>query len=126
MIFYEAPHKLLTTLKDLLDFFGNRRISICRELTKLHEETLRTTLQEAVRYFTANPPRGEFVLILEGAEDKTAPKTEIGDAVSLTLQYRDSGMRLKEAALRAAEETRFKKNQLYDLALKRVQSEEDD
>lgn len=125
MIFYEAPHKLLTTLKDLLAAFGDRRISISRELTKLHEETLRTTLQEAVRYFTENPPRGEFVLILEGAADEPTPKTELGDAVALTLRYRNSGMKLKEAALQAAEETGFKKNQLYDLALKRALSNEE-
>ena len=71
MIFYEAPHKLCATLRDLADTFGGaRRLSLSRELTKLHEETLRMTLDEAVQYFDAHPPRGEFVLTIEGAPDE--------------------------------------------------------
>ena len=68
MIFYEAPHKLAATLRDLRETFGpERRISLCRELTKLHEEVRRTTLGEAAEWYGANPPRGEFVLVVEGA-----------------------------------------------------------
>ena len=67
MIFYEAPHKLLRTLQDLLDFFGDRDVALCRELTKLHEEVIRTTLSGAVARFSETPPRGEFVLVLRGA-----------------------------------------------------------
>ncbi len=75
MIFYEAPHKLCATLRDLAAAFGeDRRLSLSRELTKLHEQTLRMTLGEAMRYFDENPPRGEFVLIVEGAPDE--PETE--------------------------------------------------
>ena len=71
MIFYEAPHKLCATLRDLAEAFGGeRRISLSRELTKLHEETLRMTLAEAIAYFDQTPPRGEFVLIVEGAPDE--------------------------------------------------------
>ena len=71
MIFYEAPHKLLATLRDLADAFGeDRKISLCRELTKLHEEVRRMTLGEAAAYYEENPPRGEFVLVVAGAEEK--------------------------------------------------------
>ena len=71
MIFYEAPHKLLATLRDLTAAFGeDRRISLCRELTKLHEEVRRMTLGEASAYYEENPPRGEFVLVVAGAEEK--------------------------------------------------------
>ena len=71
MIFYEAPHKLCATLRDLAEAFGGeRRISLSRELTKLHEETLRMTLAEAIAYFDQTPPRGEFVLIVDGAQDE--------------------------------------------------------
>ena len=69
MVFYEAPHKLLATLKDLANAFGaDRRVSLCRELTKLHEEVVRTTLGEAVARYTENAPRGEFVVVVEGAQ----------------------------------------------------------
>lgn len=82
MIFYEAPHKLCATLRDLRAAFGgDRRLSLSRELTKLHEQTLRMTLDEAVAYFDANAPRGEFVLILEGAPDE--PETEQDEAERL-------------------------------------------
>ena len=68
MIFYEAPHKLLYTLKDMLEYFGDRKISLCRELTKIHEEIFRTTLSQAVEHYTVNKPKGEFVLVIEGAK----------------------------------------------------------
>lgn len=68
MVFYEAPHKLLRTLEDLLAVLGDREIAVCRELTKLHEETRRTTLSEAAAYYRDNAPRGEFVLVIAGAK----------------------------------------------------------
>src|SRR5699024_10931583 len=68
MVFYEAPHKLLSTLQDLLEALGNRKISIAREITKMHEQILHTTLSDALSYFTENAPRGEFVLVIEGAK----------------------------------------------------------
>jgi 16S rRNA (cytidine1402-2'-O)-methyltransferase len=67
IIFYEAPHKLQRTLDDLLKAFGNRKISLCRELTKINEEVIRTTLDGAVSYYKEREPRGEYVLIMEGA-----------------------------------------------------------
>jgi len=117
MIFYEAPHKLLATLTDMLSVWGDRRISISREITKLHEETLRFTLKQAVEYFTVTPPRGEFVLVIEGAAEESAPEISIEDAVEIVNKYRESGLSLKEAAKKCAEETGFAKNVLYDAAL---------
>ena len=120
MIFYEAPHKLAQTLQDLLQQFGNRRAAICRELTKLHEEVWRTTLQEAAERYAAETPRGEFVLIIEGKAPVREPEVSVETAVELVLRYREDGLRLKDAALRAAEETGFKKNELYQAALERT------
>jgi len=118
MIFYEAPHKLLPTLRDMLSVFGDRRIAICRELTKLHEETIRTTLSAAVEMYTANPPRGEFVLVIEGAQEQEAPELTFEDAIAKLQKYREGGMTLKAASKICAEETGFSKNALYDAALK--------
>ena len=82
MIFYEAPHKLMRTLEDMKATFGaDRRIALCRELTKLHEQTIRTTLGEAVEYFSATPPKGEFVLVIDGAPD-AEPEFTLADALA--------------------------------------------
>lgn len=118
MVFYEAPHKLLPTLRDMLSVFGDRRIAICRELTKLHEETIRTTLSAAVEMYTANPPRGEFVLVIEGAPEQEEPELTFEDAFAKLMKYREGGMTLKAASKICAEETGFAKNALYDAALK--------
>ena len=119
MIFYEAPHKLLRTLEDLRDAFGpDRPISLCRELTKLHEETLRTTLSGAVEHFTAVPPKGEFVLVVRGAEPETRTATE-EEALARVQALQAGGARLKDACRQAADETGFSKNLLYRLALER-------
>lgn len=118
MVFYEAPHKLLPTLRDMLSVFGDRRIAICRELTKLHEETIRTTLSAAVEMYTANPPRGEFVLVIEGAQEQESPELTFEDAMAKLQKYREGGMTLKAASKICAEETGFSKNALYDAALK--------
>lgn len=118
MIFYEAPHKLLATLKDMLEAFGDRRISISREMTKIHEETLRLTLSTAVAHFVETPPRGEFVLVIEGAGEKSAPELSLEDALGIVAQYRAGGMSLKDAAKKCAAETGFPKNVLYEAALK--------
>ncbi|MEG1633664.1 MAG: 16S rRNA (cytidine(1402)-2'-O)-methyltransferase [Oscillospiraceae bacterium] len=118
MIFYEAPHKLLKTLADLLAALGDRDIAVCRELTKLYEQTLRMKLSEALAYFTENQPRGEFVLVVSGAPEQTEPETTEEDALLRVEKYRDEGRSLKEAARLAAADTGFSKNELYDLALK--------
>ncbi|WP_209341236.1 16S rRNA (cytidine(1402)-2'-O)-methyltransferase [Flavonifractor sp. AGMB03687] len=118
MIFYEAPHKLTATLADLAEAFGpDRRISLCRELTKLHEEVRRTTLGEAMTWYEANPPRGEFVLVVEGAAEnaKEAPTLEQG--LERVAQLRAEGLSLKDAARQAAKETGLPKNELYSRAM---------
>ncbi len=117
MVFYEAPHKLITTLRDMLEVFGNRRVSICRELTKLHEETRRTTLADALAYYTQEPPRGEFVLVVEGAGESGVPAATLEDAVAMARELMDGGMSLKDAAKRAAQRTGQGKNQIYDALL---------
>ena len=122
MIFYEAPHKLLRTLEDLQSTFGpDRKISLCRELTKLHEETLRTTISGAIEHFTAVPPKGEFVLVVQGAEPETKTVTE-EEALARVFQLQAEGMRLKDACKQAGEETGFAKNALYRLALEQAES----
>ena len=118
MIFHEAPHKLRTTLEDLCAAFGpERRISLCRELTKLHEETVRTTLGEAVAYYAENTPKGEYVLVVAGAEPVEAPAVTLEDAVAQVLALKEQGMRLKDAAKEVAEHTGLSKNELYAAAL---------
>ena len=96
MVFYEAPHKLVNTLEDLCETFGgDRPVALCRELTKLHEETVRTTLSQAAERYRETPPKGEFVLVVAGA----APRKE-------------------EAVREVADLTGVNKNELYAAALK--------
>ena len=117
MVFYEAPHKLVKTLEDLRAAFGpERRIALCREMTKLHEEVVRSTLGEAAALYAETPPRGEFVLVVEGAAEARA---EFGreEALALVERRRAEGMSLKEACRLTAEETGIKKNELYQWAL---------
>lgn len=122
MIFYEAPHKLCATLRDLQETFGgDRRLSLSRELTKLHEETLRMTLAEAAAYFDAHPPRGEFVLIVEGAPD--APVTEQDEAVRLAAAAEEvrrrieGGQTRKDAVKAVSAACGVKRNALYRYVL---------
>lgn len=119
MIFYEAPHKLRTTLQDLLAAFGpDRRISLCRELTKLHEEVIRTTLSGAVEYYRELDPRGEYVLVLEGASAPVEAEITLDDALALVQEKLAQGLSRKDAVKQAAKETGFAKNALYDAAMK--------
>jgi len=117
MIFYEAPHKLLRTLQDFLITFGDRDIALCRELTKLHEEVIRTTLSAAVTRFTETPPKGEFVLVLRGRTESDTPEMTQEDALAAVEHYRSEGKSLKEACRLAAADSGFGKNELYQLAL---------
>ena len=119
MIFYEATHKLCATLEDMASVFGNDRpISLCRELTKLHEEVVRTTLGDAIQKYTETPPKGEFVLVVAGAapEEKVTATAEDGAARALELM--ESGMSRKDAARQAAKELGLQKNLVYDATLK--------
>jgi 16S rRNA (cytidine1402-2'-O)-methyltransferase len=114
LIFYEAPHKLLNTLEDMLGFFGDRRISLCRELTKIHEEIFRTTLSQAVEYYSVNKPKGEFVLIVEGAKSDEAESADtleaaLGQIKNLTA----NGMRPADACREIAKVSAFSKGELY-------------
>lgn len=117
MVFHEAPHRLRQTLADMLETLGDRRIALCRELTKLHEETHRTTLAEAVAYYEANEPRGEYVLVVAGREKQETALT-LEDGIAMVLRLREEGMKLKEAARRVADDTGLPRNALYDGALK--------
>ena len=119
MIFYEAPHKLLATLADLRDAFGeDRPISLCRELTKLHEEVVRTTLGQAVERYTETPPKGEFVLVVAGAprEEPEAPTEE--DAAQCVARLMADGLSRKDAVKEAARKLGLSKNEVYEIALK--------
>lgn len=115
MVFYEAPHKLCKTLKDMLKVFGDRRISISRELTKMHEETIHTTFSEACEYFDAIPPKGEFVLVIEGAKN-TEPEEQF-DPKAIMDELLASGMSKTEAAKETAKRTGISKSEAYKLAL---------
>ena len=115
MVFYEAPHKLKKTLSDMLEYFGDRKIVLCRELTKLHEEIIRTTLSEAVSKYETEPPRGEYVLVIEGYHGEN--DGEKPDPVALVKKLLDEGMGLNDAVKKASRETSFPKNQLYKEAL---------
>lgn len=115
MIFYEAPHKLLGTLEDMYSVWGDRKISLARELTKLHEETVRTTLSEAIARYRGNPPKGEFVLVIEGAKEEKQETFTLNDAVSIANKYIESGCSTSEAAKHAAAETGIKKAEIYKI-----------
>ena len=118
MVFHEAPHKLRATLADMLEILGDRHIALCRELTKLHEETRRTTLQQAVEHYRDNEPRGEFVLVLGGAEKVEGPAITLEQGVAMVLQLREEGQRMKDAVRQVSADTGLNKNELYDAALK--------
>ncbi len=114
MVFYEAPHKLRTTLADLESFFGrDRRISLCRELTKVHEEVLRMTLGEAVEYYETTVPRGEYVLVLEGQTVQTSDELTIDDALVRVRKLVEMGERPVDACKAIAKECGFRKSELY-------------
>lgn len=110
MVFYEAPHKLKNTLADLRDFFGEeRKISICRELTKIHEEVLRFTLGQACSYYEQCEPRGEFVLVLEGKSESCDEKISIESAMEQVRKLVDMGERPVDACKAVAKENGLQK-----------------
>lgn len=115
LVFYEAPHKLAATLSDLLAVLGDRRIALVRELTKIHEEVIRTTLSEAVTRYEQESPRGEFVLIVEGAAPAEKQTATPEEAAQTACRYMAEGCSASEAAKRAAAESGLKKGDIYRL-----------
>ena len=119
MIFYEAPHKLPAMLSDMYEALGDRRIAIVRELTKLHEEVIRTTLSHAVSKYSPDGgeiPRGEFVIIIEGASPSESEESyTTAQAAEMARSLMDGGMSLSEAAKQAAKATGLKKGDIYRL-----------
>lgn len=117
MVFYEAPHKLVRTLSDMLDTFGDRRIALVRELTKLHEQVVHTTLCGALELYSGDTvPKGEFVLIVEGFVSTEAERSyTLDEAVSIAKDYIADGNSASSAAKMAAADTGIKKNNIYRL-----------
>ena len=116
MVFYEAPHKLPATLKDMLNYFGERKIVLIRELTKLHETVAHWNLSEAVSYYAENTPKGEFVLIVEGAKEEKV-EYSLESALALANKLISEGRSTSSAAKEAAEITGLKKGDIYKAIL---------
>ena len=117
MVFHEAPHKLRPTLADMLEVLGDRPVALCRELTKLHEETVRTTLSRAVALYQEKEPRGEYVLVVAGAQRAAGPAVTLEQGVRQVLRLRQEGVRMKDAVRQVSADTGLNKNELYQAAL---------
>ena len=114
IVFYEAPHKLLSTLKDMNSVFGERNIVVVKELTKIHETSWRGTLSEAVKYHTENPPKGEYVLVLEGEQvEKEEMRDPMEEAISIAKELMEKGKPASMAAKEAAKLTGQTKGEVY-------------
>ena len=113
LIFYEAPHKLIYTLKDMLEVFGDREIALCKELTKLHETVIHTTFSGALADFEVTPPKGEYVMIIKGAEKTEQEGLTLEQAIALAREYQQNGESASSAAKLAAKESGFKKSDIY-------------
>lgn len=118
MIFYEAPHKLLNTLKDMLSVFGDRKISFARELTKVYEQVIRTTIKESIDYFKQNTPKGEFVLVIESCEPKKEEQVTFEQAVVMAKSMVSDGQKATDVSKEIAKAYGFKKTDLYRELLK--------
>ncbi len=114
MVCLEAPHRFRAALADLLAVFGDRRLAVCRELTKLHEEVFRGTVNQALEHFKL--PKGEFTLVIHGATEAQA--RPVDDAERLLKRYRDEGLGARESVARVARETGMPRNEVYRLWLK--------
>ena len=113
MVFYEAPHKLASTLADLYSALGNREIAIVREITKIHEEVIKTTLKDANELYGDGHLKGEMVLIIEGKNQETEQEITLDDAVKKAAALVQSGMTMSRAAKEAAASSPFKKSDIY-------------
>lgn len=114
MIFYEAPHKLKSTLEDMYDYFGDRQISLCRELTKLYEEIDRTTIGKAIEKYNEISPKGEFVLVIAGKPEEKPISLSIEDAANIAYELISQGMSRTDAAKQAAKQSGLKKSEIYN------------
>ncbi len=120
LIFYEAPHKLVYTLTDMLEAFGDRRIALCRELTKIHEEVLRGTISEMIEYYKEKSPKGEYVLIIEGAsEEKTTEEITLEKACEMAERLISDGRKASDACKEIAKLTGFAKSEIYNIVSKK-------
>lgn len=117
MVFYEAPHKLTATLKDLYKYLGDRRIALIKELTKIHETVERTTLSEACEKYSAQTPKGEFVIVIEGSTEPKQKEVSLDEAVVLAKGLVENGMAINDAAKEIAKETKLKKGDIYKALL---------
>ncbi len=124
MLFYEAPHKLAATLRDLHTALGNREIAIVRELTKLHEEVIRTTLEQAAARFSQEAPRGEIVLIVSGAAAQKEQGLTLAQAAALAQEHIDAGMSPTQAAKEAAKHSGRNKREIYEAVLQGAAQED--
>jgi 16S rRNA (cytidine1402-2'-O)-methyltransferase len=114
LIYYEAPHKLKATLADMLQYFGDRKISICREMTKIHEEVIRTTLSGALDYYSSQTPVGEYTLVIEGCEKEDgSPPLTLEDAAAIAQELVAGGAKATDACKEAAKLSGFGKSELY-------------
>lgn len=113
LVFYEAPHKLVSTLQDMLEYLGDRKISLCRELTKIYEEVIRTTISGAIAYYESRSPKGEYVLVIEGSTAQTAMEMTIDEAICKVKVLIENGEKPVDACKAIAKETNFKKSELY-------------
>ena len=118
LIFYEAPHKLRKTLRDLLEGLGDRKISLCRELTKMYEQVIRTTISEAVEYFEETEPKGEFVLVIEGYKESTEEKEySKEDILGLVESLIGEGLSKKDAIKEASVKVNLPKREVYQMVV---------
>lgn len=118
MVFYEAPHKLAATLRDMYEYFGDRKLVIVREITKIHEEVIRTTLEEAATAYAENPLKGEIVLVIEGAPEKAEAEYTLEEAVQIAKSLMENeNLSASFAAKQAAKETSLKKGDIYKALL---------
>ena len=122
LIFYEAPHRLKNTLEFLYESFGERNISICRELTKLHEEIIRLKLSEAIEYYSENNPRGEYVLVLEGKSEAAIEEEEMEKWSNLTIEehikkYITEGLTKKDAIKKVSKDRKMTKSEIYKYSI---------
>ena len=118
IILYEAPHRLLKTLQELVDCLGNRRVTVCRELTKRHETAFATTLEEAIAYYEVNEPKGECVLVLEGRSREELRQEELAKWEEMSIEehmayYEEQGIDHKEAMKKVAKDRGISKRDVY-------------